>query len=288
MMGPFGAGTVLGLRAPRLGFVRASLAAKTTRVGQLFQAVLGRLARDSSAPRSWQGMGMFLGHQTRHGEPGQERVYQNFRANIEEIVRVGRKARVKMILSTVASNLKDCPPFASLHSAGLSDNRKIDWDAIYHGGRALDLLSRLPEAADEYSQAAEMDREYAELQFRLAGCHLALTNLDKARQCYELARDFDALAFRADSRINEIIEKMAGDFTGQGVSRLDAVGALSPADSPGIPGQESFFEHVHLNFEGNYRLARALRRWPDSCPQPLRRTANRNGRRRNSAPGAWR
>ena len=42
------------------------------------------------------------------------------------------------------------------------------------------------------------------------------------------------------------------------MDRLDAVRVLSPESSPGIPGQESFYEHVHLNFEGNYSLARAF------------------------------
>ena len=56
--------------------------------------------------------------------------------------------------------------------------------------------------------------------------------------------------------MNEVIRKVASRYADQGVSPLDAVGALS-ADSR-IPGQESFYEHVHLNFDGTYRLARAL------------------------------
>jgi hypothetical protein len=73
MEGPFGAGTVFGPKAPSRIFIRASLAARTTRIGQLLNAFLELLAHDSTA-RSWQGLGMFQGSQTRHDEPGRQRV----------------------------------------------------------------------------------------------------------------------------------------------------------------------------------------------------------------------
>jgi len=258
VLGPFGAGTVFGPRAPSLQLIRTSLAVKTTRIGQMLDALLGRLTHDSSPPPLWRGMGMFLGHQIRHDDPGQQRVHQYFMNNLREILRIGREAGVQIILSTVASNLRDCPPFVSLHSANLSESRKNAWDQLYREGRALELLGKFPEAVDKYSEAAQLDHEYAELQYRLGTCHLALTNLAQARRCYELARDFDALPFRADSRINDIIDKVASEFADQGVYRLDGVGALSLDNSLPIPGQESFYEHVHLNFEGNHLLARAL------------------------------
>jgi len=257
MEGPFGAGTVFGSPAPSLTFVRASLAARSTRIGQLLDAFLGRVARDS-AVRSWRGMAMFLGHQTRNNDPARRRVYESFRKNLEAIVGAGRKAGVKLILSTAAVNLKDCPPFASLHAANLGASQENSWDQFYREGHALELSGRFSEAMDNYSQAARLDHEYAELQYRLGNCCLALTNLAQARHCFELARDFDALPFRADSRINDIIEKVATEYADRGVYRLDAVAALSAAHTPRIPGLESFYEHVHLNFNGNYLLARAL------------------------------
>ena len=255
MEGPFGAGTVFGPKAPGRTFIRASLAAKATRIGQMLDSFL---ARDSSTARSWKGMGMFQGSQTRHDEPVRQRVYEHFRNNLEEIVRLGRKAGAKIILSTVASNLKDCPPFASLHSMNLNETQKTSWDQLYEEGRALELSDRISEAIDRYSRAAQLDREHAELQYRLGSCYLALTNFAQAQRCFELSRDFDALPFRADSRINEIIEKVANENRDQGVSQLLAASVLSPESSPRMPGHESFYEHVHLNFYGNYLMARAL------------------------------
>lgn len=258
MVGPFGSVTVFGPQAPSLGLIRASLTAKKLRIGQLLDALLGRLPANPSTTQSWRGMGMFSGRQTRHDNAGHLRVYDYFRKNLTEIVRVGSQAGVKVVLSTVACNLKDCPPFASLHSANLSEIQTNSWDRLYQEGRVLESSGRLSEAVEKYSQASQLDHEYAELQFRLGSCYLALTNPAQAQKCFELARDLDALPFRATTHINTIIEKVADEYAQRGVHRLDAVGVLSPDRAPGIPGQESFYEHVHLNFDGTYLLARAL------------------------------
>ena len=73
--------------------------------------------------------------------------------------------------------------------------------------------------------------------------------------------DYDALPCRADSRINGLISEAARRLARSGArSRFafcDAASALAAGSPVGVPGQESFYEHVHLNFDGNYRLARA-------------------------------
>jgi len=255
MEGPFGAGTVFGARAPRLGLIRTSLALKTTKVGQALDTFLDWLGTRASVPDSWQGLKMFLDHQVHLDDPGRQQVYKNFKQNLEDILRARKKAGVQIIVSTVASNLKDCAPFASLHAAALNGSQQSAFQQRYREGQALETAGEFSEALDRYSLAASLDREFAELQFHLGRCHLALTNYDQARRCFELARDWDTLPFRADSRLNEIIQYSCRENAAQGVRELDAMKALSPR---GIPGQEAFYEHVHPNFQGNYLLARAL------------------------------
>jgi tetratricopeptide (TPR) repeat protein len=114
------------------------------------------------------------------------------------------------------------------------------------------------QALEQYRAAAELSPLYAEGQFRLGQCFLGMTNADGAAQAYRRARDSDGLAFRADSTINRIIREVAGRYAGQGVTFLDAEAALAPLSPSRVIGDECFLEHVHLNFEGNYQLARAL------------------------------
>ena len=258
MVGPFGAGTVFGSRAPGTGLVRADLALKTTRIGQLLDSLMQRWGIHSSTPKTWSGLNMFEAHQLRYDDPIRLRAYENFQKNLEDILRAGHSAGVPIILSTVGSNLKDCAPFASLHAATLNEAQKAEWDGLYQAGIALESAGDYQAALKQYAGAAAIDPQYAELQFRLGSCDLALTNSAQALREFELARDYDTLAFRADTRINQIIKDSANAHAGQGVYFLDATRMLA-RNSPGkIPGNELFYEHVHLNFDGNYLLGRAF------------------------------
>jgi tetratricopeptide (TPR) repeat protein len=258
MVGPFGAGTVFGAQAPRLGLIRAGLALKTTKLGQALEALVARFKGGSAAYKSWGGMKMFMDHQLHDDDPGRLRVYGHFQQNLEDILRAARNAGVPVVLSTVASNLKDCAPFASLHAATLDETRKAAWEDAFQNGLARESEGAWPNALARYSNAAALDPQFAELQFRLGMCHLALTNNSQARRDFELARDCDTLAFRADTRINQIIKNAASRHAGNGIYALDAVEALSQYSPAGIPGQELFYEHVHFHFDGNYLLARAF------------------------------
>ena len=255
MIGPFGASTVFGSRQAGANLIRANLAAKSTRTGQLLEAVLERFS-SRNAPQEWGGLRMFEQNQLHPSDPRKLRVYDNFQKNLEDILRAGRKASVPVLLSTVASNLKDCAPFASLHRQGLDEAQQRQCEQLCRQGATLQDAGQLPEAMTQYSAAAEIDPEWAEIQFRLGQCELALQRTPSARTHFERARDCDALAFRADSRINQIISQTAARHAGQGVHGIDAQKALETLSADGIAGHEAFYEHVHLNFEANYALAR--------------------------------
>ena len=118
---------------------------------------------------------------------------------------------------------------------------------------------RLGQCPANYEAASQLTPLHAELHFKLGPCALALNQFETARNEFTQARDLDTLPFRADSRINAILTAAARHFGGRGVMlEMDADQALAPLSVSGIPGEEVFHEHVHLNFEGNYQLARAF------------------------------
>ena len=258
MEGPFGAGTVFGPETPSLVVIRAGLALKTTRTGQLLAALEQKLQGKASVRTSWAGLRMFQEHQVQPQDPRKQIIYKHFQKNLEDIVRVGRDAGVSIILSTVASNLKDCAPFGSVHTANLSNADRSNWDKLFQLGTAMESRTNFQEALAFYAQAAAIDARFAELPFREGRCFFILTNYDEARQSFERARDCDSLPFRADSELNAIIERIAARHADGGVYQLNAEDALSRQCPGGIPGNEVFYEHVHLNLEGNYALARAF------------------------------
>ena len=279
MVGPFGAATVFGPKAPPLGLVRLSLAAQETRLGQGMKALVRRLGAKSATPASWGGMQMFLGNQVPPDAPRKDTVYRNFQKNLHDILRAGCNSGARIILSTVAVNLKDCPPLASVSDTILPAGDRARLEQWLVEGAALESQGKFAEAAGRYQQAAELDSLSAELQFRWGNCLLHLTNT-AARLHFQRACDLDALPFRADSRINRLITETALHWEPRleagapRVALFDAAAALAKASPDGIPGQETFYEHVHLNFDGNYLLALG---WAEQVahflPPPMSRRA---------------
>lgn len=258
VIGPYGAGTVFGPQAPNLAMIRASVAFKATRTGQLVEGLLGRLLPNRLDRSEWGGMMMFMKHQVRQSDPRAAAVYAHFERNLADILRTAARAGVRTVVSTVASNLKDCAPFASLHRDGLNATLLAQWNQFYQDGRQAYQAGRATDAIALFGQASQIDDDYAELHFLWGQCCLGLGQEEEARRHFTRARDQDVLRFRADSPINEIIRKTASGREAEGVFFTDAEQALAAASPHGLPGNELLFEHVHLNFEGNYLLARTI------------------------------
>lgn len=255
MVGAYGAGTVFSSRAPRLGVVRAILALKTTRIGQLLDSLIRGMQSDGSVPEKWSGIDMFSKNQLRYDDAGRLQASENFQGNLEDMLRIGQQADVPILLSTVGSNLRDCAPFASLHTQELDAAQLAEWETLYGQGKALEAAGSYPSALNFYSNATAIDSEYAELQFRIGACQLALTNPIQAKAAFERARDHDGLAVRADTRINGIIRDAAHGQAGGRVVLVDAAEVLAENSPEGIPGWKLFYDHVHYTFPGNYQLA---------------------------------
>jgi tetratricopeptide (TPR) repeat protein len=260
VVGPYGPGTVFQRWSPSLKFIRASIWAKSMRIGQLLDDLAQRFRANDGASKSWKGMEMFVGNQVSADDPRLEAVQGNLRQNLIDLCTCGRRAGAAVILSTVAVNLADSPPFASQHRSGLSKEELAEWQSAYEGGANLESRSRWAEALKQYEAAGQIDDRYADLQFRVGTC-LALTDhAEEARKRFAMARDLDVLRFRADSKINTIIREVAAEQERLGVRAVDAekVFAESNLAADGAADRDLFYEHVHLTFEGNYLLAQAM------------------------------
>ncbi len=258
MIGPFGCISKFGVQAPPRTFVQASLALKRTRVGQAMDAALSGLRQGGHPPQQWAGMTLWSDELIQPDDKSLGRVYEHFQSNLRAILEAGRSAGVPVILCTVAANLKDCAPFKSVHDKALAPANLEAWQSAYAEGRALEGQRQHAEAMASYERALNLDRQFAELCYRAAHSALALGNVARAQTLFREARDRDALQFRTDSRLNEIIRRCAEDYGGNKVELLDAEALLAAASPQQVAGRELFYEHVHLKPEGNYLLARAI------------------------------
>ena len=258
VVGPYGPGSIFASLSSRLFLIRAGIKLKTTKLGQLLTNLLESIGPQKDIPKVWGGLEMFLEKQVRAGDERLETVYQHFESNLKDISRIARKDRAQIIFCTVGSNLKDCPPFASLHRPDLTEAEKKKWDDIYQQGAAYESDGKYGEAIARYLAAAEIEDCYADLQFRMGRCHWTVGEYGKAKERYIKACELDTLRFRSDNQINEIIRAVASDKAAEGVYLVDAVKIFEKNSPNEVLGEELFYEHVHLNFRGNYLLARRI------------------------------
>jgi tetratricopeptide (TPR) repeat protein len=255
VIGPFGPGTVF---TPFLGSpaaVRAAVALKRSRTGQLLAATARR--GKSGAPSEWGGMGMFLEHGIAAGDPRLATTRELFRSNLAAIAESGRGAGATVLLCTVATNRRGCAPFLSLHRPGLDSAAIARWQNAFDAGVAATLAGDHRTAAARFGEAATIDDQHAETAYRLGQAQLQLGENAQAGATLQRALDLDALRFRTDSRLNDTIRSF-GLPPRESVQVID-LATVADADSPaGITGDEFLYEHVHLNIRGTYRLAREL------------------------------
>ncbi len=260
VVGPFGAGTVFGQQVPRPTFIRANLAVKRTRVGQLIDSIQQRLTR-RKRDSTWQGMEMFLHQQVAADDPRLTRTYQNFDINLRDILALGEKSGARVLLSTVAVNLRDCAPFASDIPSGRSPGGSVSEGEKHLESAQANLRStNYAGAMEEIGQAARMidpqrlPNQPATLHYLLGHAYLGLNRTNDARTSFERALQLDALRFRADAAINKIIrDASAGRPNCRVVDVAEDLARQAPFS---ISGEEFFYEHVHFNFDGNYAVAR--------------------------------
>jgi tetratricopeptide (TPR) repeat protein len=260
VVGPYGPGSVIQGFQPNLSIIRLSVWAKTTRTGQWLSEIIGTFGKDTSAPKQWTGMDIFVDKVVSASDPRLNNVYSHLQSNLDDIIKIGRKAGARVMVSTVASNIQDSFPFASSHSNSLSEMDRQNWTSTFEEVQKKIAEHNYSDALALIEECELLDKEHALLTYEKAHCYENIGQVKQAREAYINARNLDALRFRTDSSINEKIRETVQDFSDEGVQLIDAeqlFGGTSES-THSIAGYDEFFEHVHLTFEGNYKLAKAI------------------------------
>ncbi|MCB9247260.1 MAG: tetratricopeptide repeat protein [Ignavibacteriales bacterium] len=121
-----------------------------------------------------------------------------------------------VIIGKLVSNLKDQKPFISATTPGSSNA-----DQVYK------------EAGEEFNNH----------------------NFSKAESRFRLAKDLDALRFRAPSKMNLIIDELGKEFNVATVS-MDSI--FNSASQGGITGDNLIVDHLHPNVEGYQLIGKAF------------------------------
>jgi tetratricopeptide (TPR) repeat protein len=259
VVGPYGPGSANLSVMPPLFVIRASIWTGGTRMGQLILRLIGRFATPASHPADWRGMGTFTENIVRGDDPRLDTVYRNYEANLRDIVRIASRRGIRTVLATAVANLRDSPPFASLHSAAVTGPQLASWNSSYQKGERLWELGSLDGAIESLGESLKIDPDYADAHYLLGRLLEEKGDIAGARIHFLEALHWDALRFRPDARINAIARSVASDSPESVLLADTALEMGSDAASAAPPsGRETLLEHVHFNWEGNRRVGRML------------------------------
>jgi tetratricopeptide (TPR) repeat protein len=259
VVGPFGPGSVNRSTQFPLPLIRASIWTAQTRIGQLAARILRGISGRAAQETQWHGMTTFIDKTVRGDEPRLEKVYSDFQANLRAILEIAREHGIKTVLSTVVCNLRDCAPFSSLHSSNLTADQLARWTAAYNDGSDSLELGDASRALVSLGEAVHIDPEFANEHFLLGRANEAIGQTRGARGEYLQALHWDALRFRPDPRINDVIRAVGSGPSGA-TRLLDAallLGSDAQSHGPAL-GRELLWEHVHFNLEGDARMSLML------------------------------
>jgi lysophospholipase L1-like esterase len=139
-----------------------------------------------------------------------------FKENLTDILRMVKDKGVPIIIGKLVSNLKDQKPFISVNAPGYKNA-----DQVYE------------EARDDFNN----------------------NNYKKADSLFRLAKDLDALRFRAPEKINKIIEDLGKEFH---VTTVPIDSLFDSASPGGIVGDNLIVDHLHPNVKGYQLIGEAF------------------------------
>jgi len=139
-----------------------------------------------------------------------------FRENLSEIIQGALDKGVKVLIGELVSNVHDSEPFETVE------------------------IDKLPRADEVFKTAKEYENQ---------------GKYDEARKTFYLAKDLDALRFRAPEDFNIIIHKLAAKYKIPVVPIKSYFESNSPNQ---IIGNNLMHEHLHPNIEGYFIMADAF------------------------------
>jgi lysophospholipase L1-like esterase len=168
--------------------------------------------------------------------PSYHRGIEQYRDNMRKVLATFNAENIPVYLSTLAANDKDQAPFADSYALNDTDNAKL-------GSTHLDTLKALH----------KQHPFHATVNFRLAQAYLKNGDTQLARQHFGLAKDYDALRFRAPGELNIVISELAQRF--DKTYLVDGADMLRRQSQDGIVGLDLMHEHLHPNAKGYFFLA---------------------------------
>ncbi len=185
----------------------------------------------------------------------QRHVVTHYEHNLRRVIAIARSVGAAPLLVTPACNLRDCAPFKSEATEGLSASDAEDCAQLAERATRAREEGRLAEAREALDAATSRDPRNADLQYLWGRTLDELGEFREAEEAYRRARDEDICPLRALSSLQAGVAAVARD---EDVPLIDFAALLAARSPNGIPGENLFLDHVHPTIEGHRMLALAI------------------------------
>lgn len=181
-------------------------------------------------------------------------VIAHFRWNVRRMISMTQVAEIPMILVAPASNLRDCPPFKSLHRSTISEADRLRWKELWTV--AEESYARdMPAALAALQEALRIDEQHAGLHYQLGQCYDALGDAEHARQHFSLAKEHDICPLRMLDPMYDALREIASQTN---TPLVDANRIISEQCRDGIADSSWMLDHVHPSIRGHQLIANAI------------------------------
>lgn len=189
-----------------------------------------------------------------------DKVVKHFTYNLETMIKLCKDKGVPVILIDPPCNLKDFSPFKSEHNPKMTLTEQKAYELRLGQAREKIARGEFEAASFDLEELINQDPLFAETYFLMGKAKLGLQKYDQAEAAFIKARDLDVCPLRAITPINNYIKEIAVKTNIPLIPFVDIVRSKvkTSGDPSGIPGNESFLDHVHPTIRLHQVLAEEL------------------------------
>ncbi len=183
-----------------------------------------------------------------------QNILEHYQISLGRMAELAHSVGAEVIFMTTPGNEKDCSPFKSEATPGLTPEMQNKVTAWLSQAHALALADRPDQALMYFDSALSLDGRNASIAYAAGQAAWSSHQNQEAKQHFRRALDEDICPLRALPAMRDIVLKVAREHAAQAVDITRILEEKTVRDSGNdILGEPNFVDHVHLSIE-NYQL----------------------------------
>ncbi|MGE3317056.1 MAG: tetratricopeptide repeat protein [Planctomycetaceae bacterium] len=176
---------------------------------------------------------------------------ERFRNQLEQLAAWCQSEKIPTVWFIPAGSESDFEPSRSFLDHTPTESERKEIEAAAEEGRRLEKAGEFRKAADVYQKMLARYPNFAEFEFRLAECLIAMKDYPGAAKFYASALEHDGQPIRMTTPYREQVREVAARFQ---IPIVDVAEVLRPRSAHGILDRSLFVDYVHPNLRSYFAL----------------------------------